>query len=91
MPNLLRYTGYTLIHIVGLTIGLASSILILLFVPDELCFDRFHKDYRRLCRVSAEGNIQGIEVSTPVIAVSTILFHGYRATVRNPMDALKMD
>jgi putative ABC transport system permease protein len=61
--NLLRYKGYTLINIIGLTIGLASSILILLFVLDELSYDRFHKNSDRIYRVSVRGTIQGIDVS----------------------------
>lgn len=64
LRNLLRYKGYSLINIIGLTVGLASSILILLFVLDEISFDRFHKDYERIYRVSVKGTIQGMDVSS---------------------------
>jgi len=64
LRNLLRYKGYTLINIIGLTLGLASSILILLFVLDELSYDRFHTNYDRLYRVSARGNINGQDVTS---------------------------
>ena len=43
LRNLWRHRGYTLINIFGLTIGLASSIFILLYVINELTYDKFHK------------------------------------------------
>lgn len=42
--NLLKNKFYTLINIIGLTVGLAVGLLILLWVQDELSFDRFHKN-----------------------------------------------
>jgi putative ABC transport system permease protein len=41
--NLLKNKFYSSINIAGLTAGLAVGILILLWVQDELSFDRFHK------------------------------------------------
>ena len=40
--NLTRQRGYALINILGLAVGLASAILILLWVQDELGYDRYH-------------------------------------------------
>ena len=60
--NLLRYKGYSLINIIGMTLGLASSILILLFVLDELSFDKFNKDSDRIYRISVQAKIQGPEI-----------------------------
>ena len=42
---------YTLINILGLALGLATSSLIFLYVADELKFDRFHRDYENIYRV----------------------------------------
>lgn len=67
--NLLRYKGYTLINIIGMTLGLASSILILLFVLDELSFDKFNKDSDRIYRVSVLGKIQGPEIRAAVSCI----------------------
>lgn len=66
LRNLLRYKGYAIINLLGMTIGLATSILILLFVLDELSYDRFHKDYKQLYRVSVRGKIQGPEINAAV-------------------------
>ena len=46
--NLLRYKGYSAINIFGLTIGLATTIFIFLWVYDELNYDRYHKNIERM-------------------------------------------
>ncbi|UCH93804.1 MAG: ABC transporter permease [Candidatus Aminicenantes bacterium] len=51
LRNILRHKGYSLINIVGLAVGIACCILILLWVQDELSFDRFHKNGDDICRV----------------------------------------
>ena len=42
--NLLRYKVFSAINIVGLAVGMASTILIFLWVQDELSYDRFHSN-----------------------------------------------
>ncbi|MEX1240248.1 MAG: ABC transporter permease [Cyclobacteriaceae bacterium] len=56
---LLKQKGFSVINVLGLTIGIACSLLILLYVQDELTYDRFHKDADRIFRVGFSGNIQG--------------------------------
>jgi putative ABC transport system permease protein len=57
--NLVKNQGYSLINIGGLAIGLASSILILLWVADEYAFNKFHTNYNSLYRLyqSQEWNM----------------------------------
>lgn len=43
LRNFTRQKGYTLINISGLSVGLACSILIMLWVQDELKVDQFHE------------------------------------------------
>ncbi len=52
--NLIKGKAYSVINILGLTIGLASSILILLWVQNELSFDKFHKNAGQIYRVSSD-------------------------------------
>ena len=52
--NIKRYKGYSFINIFGLAIGLACCILILLWVQDELNFDRFHTNTDNLYRIVTE-------------------------------------
>jgi len=49
--NLLRYKGFSFINIFGLATGMACSLLIFLFVKDEVSYDRFHKDSDKIYRV----------------------------------------
>ena len=49
--NLLRYKVFSAINIVGLAVGMASTILIFLWVQDELSVDTFHRNAAVLYRV----------------------------------------
>ncbi|NML38151.1 FtsX-like permease family protein [Chitinophaga sp. G-6-1-13] len=57
--NLFRNKGFSLINIGGLAIGMASAILILLWVKDEVGYDRFHSKSDRLYQVWSNDSIQG--------------------------------
>lgn len=62
--TLRRNTLYSFINIAGLSVGIASSILILLWVADEVSFDKFHANYNHVHQVYQKQNINGvIEVS----------------------------
>lgn len=49
--NLLKYKFYSLLNILGLAIGLASCLLVTLYVMDEISYDRFHEHADRMYRV----------------------------------------
>lgn len=49
-----RYKGYSLINMAGLAIGMTVSGLILLWVFDELSFDRFNKNFKDIHRVCVD-------------------------------------
>lgn len=51
LRSLLRQKSYAFINIVGLALGLATCLLIGLYVADELSYDRFHVNYDRIYRV----------------------------------------
>lgn len=52
--HLIRKKTFSFINIFGLTIGLASCILIGLFITDEWSFDNFHANAARIARVTME-------------------------------------
>ena len=60
--NLFKHFGYSFINILGLAIGLASSIFIFLYVINELSYDRFHEKSDRIYRVWILGNMPGTEM-----------------------------
>ncbi len=47
-----RHKGFSLINIAGLAIGMAACILILIWVQDELSYDRFHKKADQIFRIN---------------------------------------
>ncbi|KAA2238613.1 FtsX-like permease family protein [Chitinophaga agrisoli] len=49
--SLLKHKFYTAVNIGGLSLGLAVGILIILWVQNELSYDRFHRDTRNIYRV----------------------------------------
>lgn len=51
LRSLLKKPVYSFINIGGLAIGIASSILILLWLADEYSFDRFHKNYTSIYKL----------------------------------------
>ena len=63
--NLKKYKGYSFINIAGLAIGMACCILILLWVQDEVSYDRFHVNGERICRVIQREHTQKKKAITP--------------------------
>ncbi|MCP4726511.1 MAG: FtsX-like permease family protein [bacterium] len=57
LRNIQRRKIYSTINIFGLSLGLTCSILILLWVQDELSFDKFHKNYDSIYRVAFEEQL----------------------------------
>jgi putative ABC transport system permease protein len=50
--NLRKNPAYIFINILGLSVGMAASILIFLFVQHELSYDKYHENADRIYRVS---------------------------------------
>src|SRR6478609_294961 len=57
--NLFKNGFYSFINIAGLAIGIACSILILLWVADETSFDKFHPKADRLYQVWVKAKFDG--------------------------------
>lgn len=53
----LKNKAHTLINIVGLTIGIGSFILIMLFIREEMSFDRYHPNADRIFRIHNTLNL----------------------------------
>lgn len=59
-----KYRGYTFINILGLTIGITSSLLIGLFIADELSYDKYHPDRNRLFRIVTTVSDKNSKINT---------------------------
>lgn len=70
--NLFKYKTYSAINILGLSVGLACTILIYLYTANELSFDKFQKDNDNIYRLiefqlDAAGNKGRGGSSTPAV------------------------
>lgn len=54
LRNLLRHKGYSFINVFGLAIVMACCVLIMLYVQDELSYDRYHENADRIYRISRQ-------------------------------------
>lgn len=68
LRNLTKHKGYSFINVAGLAIGIACFTLILLYVQDELRYDRFHTHADRIYRVVEiiEGSEESASQPIPV-------------------------
>lgn len=55
LRNLARNKVYSFINIAGLSLGLASAMLIILYVKDEVSYDRFHNGVDKIYRVTSKS------------------------------------
>jgi len=71
LRNLWKHKGYSAINIFGLAVGLATCLLILLYVTDELSYDRYNDKAGRIYRVNTDikmgdGNLHLAVASDPM-------------------------
>jgi len=62
LRNITQQKGYVLINVLGLSIGIACSILIFLFISYELSYDNYHEKSDRIYRMYIDGKIAGDEI-----------------------------
>jgi putative ABC transport system permease protein len=76
--QLLKTRGFTTLNIFGLTLGLASFLLIAAFIRDELSYDHFNANADRIYRVNtdlwANGQLSHFADAAPPVA-PTLLAH----------------
>jgi len=67
MRNLLRRKAFSVINIAGLAIGIACCLFILLYVQDELSYERFHKNAKRIYRLVDDQSFAGQFVTSAAL------------------------
>ncbi len=66
LRNLWKNKGYSAINIIGLSAGLATCLLILLYVWDELSYDKFNEKADRIYRVDSDIKFGGTDMKLSV-------------------------
>ena len=72
--NLIKNKTFSLVNIIGLSLGIAVCFIITLYVQSELSYDRYNKNAGRIARIQFEavmngGQINEASVMAPVAAV----------------------
>jgi predicted permease len=70
-----KHKGYSFINITGLAVGIACCVLILLWIQDELSFNRFHNNYKEIYRTTL--NLEGRWTGSSPWALAPILKREY--------------
>src|SRR5680860_675523 len=65
--NIIKNSGIFSLNIAGLAIGIASCLIIMLFVVDELSYDRFNEKSDEIFRVVFKAQIEGEDVREAVV------------------------
>ena len=66
--NIVRHKGYTFINIFGLATGIICCLLILVYVQDELSYDRYHEKADQIYRIVNAGVIRGNRIEIPLVS-----------------------
>lgn len=67
LRSLLRNKFFTAINIFGLTLGMTTCLLIMLYVQNEMSYDRFNKKADQIVRVVFRGSIQGQKMKEAMV------------------------
>lgn len=104
--NLFRNKGFSITNILGLTIGITCTILILLWVQDEITYDKFHSNYDNIYKVMAtrdfnnqiftDNNMvlplaQSIQKEIPQVKYAVVTTHHQSHTLNYGDKKLKKD
>jgi putative ABC transport system permease protein len=80
LRNLVKFPGFSLLNIAGLTLGIASSFVILIYVWQELQTDKGFKDYGKIYRVATDFfNMGGFANSQQSLHEKLVTYKGIEA------------
>src|ERR1700722_722150 len=83
--NLRRSKIFSFINILGLALGMTCCFLILLYVRNELSYDRFHQNADRIYRITYLPKFAGVPKPLPVLSVAASpLLKGYFREIGPP-------
>jgi putative ABC transport system permease protein len=52
--HILKHPGYSALNILGLTLGIASALFLIIYVANEVSYDRYHEKADRIYRISTK-------------------------------------
>jgi len=53
LRNIFKDFGYSSLNILGLTLGITSALFLIIYIADELSYDKYHENAERIYRISS--------------------------------------
>lgn len=84
VKHLRKQKVFSIINILGLTVGITCCFLIFLFIFNEMSYDNFHKNGKDIYRVMRTGNVNGEGREIPYVspAYATALVNDYPDAIK---------
>src|SRR4028118_1806699 len=67
LRNFRRNKVFSIINVLGLSIGISAALVIFLMVYHEFSYDKFQPDSNRIYRVVLDAKMNGVEGHTPAV------------------------
>ena len=69
---MMRNKTSSFINVSGLSIGIACVLMIVIYIQNELSYDKFHKDADRIFQVVLNGNMNGQEFWAVILHLQSV-------------------
>ncbi|MEO5891888.1 MAG: ABC transporter permease [Ferruginibacter sp.] len=91
VKNLRKQKMFSLINILGLTVGITCCLMIFLFIINEFSYDNFHKKGKDIYRVMRVGKLNGERTEIPYLSApySTALLNDYPGDIKNAVRVMR--
>jgi putative ABC transport system permease protein len=86
--NFLKHKSFSIINVAGLSLGIACMIAVLLYVLDEIKYDRFHDKAERIYQINVTSAYDGS--STRYATTSTPLAEAIRSDISEVEDVARI-
>ena len=85
VKNFRKQKLFSLINILGLTIGITCCLMIFLFILNEFSYDNFHKNRKDIYRVMRVATVNGVKEQIPYLSppYATALKNDYPHAIKN--------
>ncbi|MFI5153997.1 MAG: ABC transporter permease [Chitinophagales bacterium] len=84
VKNFRKQKLFSLINLLGLTVGITCCLMIFIFILNEYSYDRFHKNANNIYRIMRVGNFDGVRRNVAWVSppYSTALLNDYPDAVQ---------
>ncbi|MEI9945767.1 MAG: ABC transporter permease [Chitinophagaceae bacterium] len=91
LKHMRKQKTFSLINILGLTVGISSCLLIFLFIQNELSVDDFHKKGKNIYRVYRTGDRNGKQEEVPYLSppFGPALANDYSSAVQSTVRVMR--